>query len=203
MAGTLYAMTAPERETDDIFEVIFLCTGNRARSVIAEAALRQATEGQSVTIRSAGVLDLRGKPALPEAERAAARYGLDLSQHASVCLTDADLGSADLVIGFQRDHVAAAVVDGGADPDTTFSFRELLRLLRQLGPQRASGDPRALLAQVNDVRQGVASFDPDDEIADPIGSQQAVFEGLAKEIFDSCTELAERLGLTHIRTGTP
>ena len=40
------------------FKVIFICTGNQARSAIAESYFRSATKGLPVTASSAGLLEL-------------------------------------------------------------------------------------------------------------------------------------------------
>ena len=188
-------MADTKQQENDLFQVMFLCTGNRARSVIAEAAFRRLAEGRPFEVRSAGVLDLGPKPALPEAAEAALRFGLDLSGHQSRCLTNADLGSADLVIGFQRDHIAAAVVDGGADAESTFLMLELLRLLRQMQTPRTDATTRELLQQAHALRTNNPSFHPNEEIADPIGGKPAVFRDVAEQVVDACEELAERLGL--------
>src|SRR5439155_4834134 len=108
------------------FDVVFVCTGNRFRSPLAEALLRAATGGQPVRVRSVGTLRLDAEPALPEAVESAQQLGLDISQHRSCCIEDVDLSSADLVVGFEANHVASAVVDAGADRKRTFLLPELV-----------------------------------------------------------------------------
>jgi protein-tyrosine-phosphatase/DNA-binding transcriptional ArsR family regulator len=55
--------------------VLFLCTGNSSRSQMAEALLRDRA-GSAVTVRSAGS---QPKPVHPDAIRAMAEHGIDLS----------------------------------------------------------------------------------------------------------------------------
>jgi ArsR family transcriptional regulator, arsenate/arsenite/antimonite-responsive transcriptional repressor / arsenate reductase (thioredoxin) len=57
--------------------VLFLCTGNSARSQLAEALIRHATNG-SVEAHSAGS---HPKTLHPNAVRVAAEYGIDISHH--------------------------------------------------------------------------------------------------------------------------
>jgi protein-tyrosine-phosphatase len=44
--------------SEDSFDVVFICTGNRFRSAIAEGLMRRLTEGIAVQTTSAGTLDL-------------------------------------------------------------------------------------------------------------------------------------------------
>jgi protein-tyrosine-phosphatase len=57
--------------------VLFLCTGNSARSQLAEALIRHATNG-TVEAHSAGS---HPKTLHPNAVRVAAEYGIDISHH--------------------------------------------------------------------------------------------------------------------------
>lgn len=57
--------------------ILFVCTGNTCRSPMAAAL----AAGRGMTAESAGLAAYPGAPATPEAQRAAARYGADLSRH--------------------------------------------------------------------------------------------------------------------------
>ena len=63
------------------FTVAFVCTGNRFRSVIAEATFRSAAEGLPVRTVSYGTLELGPAEPLPAAVREAHALGLDISTH--------------------------------------------------------------------------------------------------------------------------
>lgn len=170
----------------DVFRLVFVCTGNRFRSPLAAALLRDAADGMPVEISSAGTLELGGARALPEAREAAVRYGVDLAEHRSRSVTESPLHDADLVIGFERMHVATAVVDGGARRDRTFTLPELADLLAGIEPSPSSTP----VARARDaVRRAAAARPHDDpkllsiaELSDPLGrsadEQRAIAERL-------------------------
>jgi protein-tyrosine-phosphatase len=171
------------------YDIVFVCSGNRFRSPLAAAVLQRAAETLPVEVLSMGTLDLEPGAALPGAVTAAARYGLDLGEHRSRPLRGADLSDTDLVVGFQRIHVATAVVDGGAARERAFMLTELVQLLagQELaghGIERARSAV-ASAARARSTQEGVVAA----EIHDPIGRPRAV----ADQIADEVRELTERL----------
>jgi ArsR family transcriptional regulator, arsenate/arsenite/antimonite-responsive transcriptional repressor / arsenate reductase (thioredoxin) len=70
---------APRRRHATAIRVLFLCTGNSARSQIAEALLQQAG-GDRVRVASAGS---HPKPVHPNTVRVMREYGIDLSEQRS------------------------------------------------------------------------------------------------------------------------
>ena len=123
-------MSAPE----DVFDVVFICTGNRFRSVLAEHRLREVTTGLPVRVSSLGTLDASGIPALADAVELGSAAGFDLAEHRSRTLLGEELSAVDLVVGFERHHVAAAVVEAGASREKTFGAYELAELLARIEP---------------------------------------------------------------------
>lgn len=174
------------RDTAKMFRVVFICTGNRARSATAQEAFRRLTTDLPVEVTSAGTLELGAKPALPEAVTAARRIGLDLDEHLSRHLTEADLGGADLVIGFEIAHVAAAVVEGGADVSRTFTIREFLRLLSGAPPVEPEADlearARAVVQMAHNQRKKGPNFVPGEDLDDPLGRGSEYFDSVAETI---------------------
>lgn len=191
---------------DPVFRLVVLCTGNRFRSPLAEILLRELTSDQSVDVSSCGTLELGPVPALAEALEAATGFGLDLSSHRGRSIREADLGTADLVLGFERHHVATAVVDGGAPPERTFTLPELISLLRDIDVQ-TSLDPvaraRDAVARAHAARSGQSNFIDLSEVADPFGASRKVYRDTASRIDVLCGELAARLfgssaGMRHV-----
>jgi protein-tyrosine phosphatase len=179
--------------------VAFVCTGNRFRSPLAAALLARQVEGLPVRIVSLGTLDLGSKPALPEAVAIAEELGLDLSGHASRNLARVQLEPFDLVLGFERTHVMASVVDARARIERTFTLPELVPLLRRLPGPPLPTDPveRALvrIRQAHAARPPGFRNGPLPELGDPLGltlqaqrrtaaELDALVTGLAVGLFD-------------------
>ena len=181
--------------SQDEFELVLLCTGNRARSPVAEGFLRDLLADLPVRVRSLGTLELGAAPALPEAIEAAAGLGLDISEHRARALAGEDLSGADLVVGFEQRHVAAAVVDGGARRDRVFSLPELAELLEESAPQRF-GDPveraRQAIADAH-ARRSRHSASERAELADPLGHDRSFYRNTVERVRELSTRLAAGL----------
>jgi len=172
------------------FEVVFVCTGNRARSPLAEALLRRRVGEDVVRVCSVGTLDVGRVPALPGALRAASSIGLDLSEHRARPLGPRRLERADLIVGFEPGHVSAAVVDGGADATRTFSLIELGELLEGLrgGPPDPS-TPDMVIRAAHGCRKD--SFLSTQALADPYGMSDEVFVRILEAIDRRVETIAE------------
>lgn len=161
--------------------IVFVCTGNRARSVLAAELLRRATVGQPVVVESRGTLELGAVPVLPEALRAGERLNLDLSAHRATALAPRELADADLVLGFEPDHVAAAVVDGGARRERTFTLPELVELASGAPPAGDLEERIAVLSERAHARRRGSPLAAAG-IRDPLGGTPEVFDRTATEI---------------------
>jgi protein-tyrosine phosphatase len=184
----------PMRSPGDVFELVFVCTANRARSPIAEHLVRQVSAGLPLRVSSAGILETAALPALANALRAARHLGVDLSEHRSRCVSIVDLVQADLVVGFEHEHVAAAVVDDGAAYERTFLLTEIVMLLRAVDARKESSVERARAAVADAHRLRVPQRGQRPlEIADPVGGNAARFLATAAAINDLVEELVQRL----------
>ena len=173
------------------FRVAFVCTGNRARSPLAEAFLRAKVADESVRIESYGTLDLGPEPATPEAIAAASAFGIDIREHCARSLQGIRLDDVDLVVGFELIHVATAVVDAGAARERAFVLRELASLLEGFGPPAGQRDPPAIVALAHELRspQPLSSF----SVLDPHGRSQKTYLEVAGSIDSLTSTLATRL----------
>ncbi len=159
---------------------------------MAEAWTRHlaAQRDLPLEVASAGTLDLGpvGSPAhaLDVMEGA----GIDLSGHRARALAEVEMRKADLVIGFEHVHVAAAVVDGGVRYECAFKLIELVRLLEtsEPGGEQGSGDRQT---RIEDARRAVARAHssrsgPDlstaEDMPDPFGGPASAYKATSDRI---------------------
>lgn len=173
-----------------MLRVLFVCTGNRCRSPFAEASLAKLTEGLPVHVESAGTADLGPVPPTVDAIGVAESLGVDVTQHQARSLHLVDATDFDVVIGFERNHVATAVVEGGVAYERAFLLPEVVRLLEQQLP-RDGADPveraRAALKEAHSFRG--TGFVPGEEVTDPIGRPVERYE----QVFNQISELNARV----------
>jgi protein-tyrosine-phosphatase len=177
------------------FDVAFVCTGNRFRSVLAAAAFAAAASDDRFRAESYGTLDLGPAEPLPGAVREARALGLEVSSHRARCLTDADLEDANLVVGFELAHVVAAVEVAGARVERTFVLPELADLLAADDPPFegdavAAADTRIRKAHVlrsNGRRRTIT------EIRDPVSLPAAAQTAVARSVVEGTQSIARRL----------
>lgn len=191
-------------DTWPMFEILFLCTGNRCRSPVAESQLRQLTRGLPVEVGSVGLLDLGAAPALPEVIEVARDLGLDLSSHRARPFSSVPLSRADLVVGLERSHVAAAVVEANVAYDKVFTFREIVRLLETIEPP-TDDDPvaraRVAVARAHAERGPDPQFVPGEDIEDPFGGPRAAYVRMAQDVATLSKSLLTGLFGSGVRTG--
>jgi protein-tyrosine phosphatase len=181
---------------DSRFRLVLICTGNRFRSPIAEGLIRELTPTVPLEVSSLGLLDLPEAPPLDEALEEAAALGIDISAHRARRLATESLGEPDLVLGFERIHVAEAVVHAGAPRERTFTLPELVELL-EVAEAATVEDPvehaRAAVRAAEERRAALPPDTPLPELPDPWGRPRAAYGEIASSVADYSRRLVARL----------
>ena len=166
--------------------VIFVCTGNAARSVMAGAIL--ATHLDDVEITTAGTHVVEGMPMSWRTREALAGLDVEAPHHRSTQLRDDDVERADLVVGLAREHVAYI---RRRHPEAAARTGTLKRLARDLPATTGAFADRVASLHLDDV-----ALEPWEDVEDPAGGDLPEFEACAAEIQGLLQPLAPILGAT-------
>lgn len=163
--------------------VLFLCTGNAARSVMAGAAL--AARLPEVVVETAGTLTVDGQPMSWRTRQALESVGLSPPSHRSRQAAIADLDRATLVVGLAPEHVLWVRRTHKAAAARTATLKRLCRDLP------TTDEPLATRV----AALGLADVELEDweEVVDPGGGEVEVFIECAHEVFDLIEQLARVL----------
>jgi protein-tyrosine phosphatase len=164
-------------------DILFLCTGNAARSVMAAASLQRARP--DLRIESAGTLAIDGQRISFRTRAALTDVGLSWPEHRSRQVDQALLASARLIIGLAPEHVHwVRRQHRDAAPRTA----TLIRLAEQLVRPDAPLDERVAALHVAEVE-----LEAWEEIVDPGGGEADAFIECARTIVAVVETLAAKL----------
>lgn len=164
--------------------VVFLCTGNAARSVMAGAMF--AALDAEVRITTAGTHVVEGQPMSWRTRDAMAALGYEAPRHRSLQLRDAHLADADVVVGLAAEHVRYV---RRTHPEAAGRTATLRRLVRDLAP-----GPAPLAARLAALDLARVELEPAwEDVADPAGGELDVFHACAREVEALISALARRL----------
>lgn len=164
-----------------VADVVFLCTGNATRSVLAEALVRE--QRPDLAVSSAGTLVIEGTPLSPRTRAAFEAIGVEAPPHRSRQATVGLLEPAAVVVGFEPHHVEWVRRE---HPALAARTATLPRLHRHLGA-RGSLRERIAAMQLADVE-----LEPWEEVVDPGGLEIEAFVDCARQVQRLTQELADR-----------
>jgi protein-tyrosine-phosphatase len=162
--------------------VVFLCTGNAARSVMAGAALARSG---SARITTAGTHVVEGQPMSWRTRSALEGVGLAAEGHRSRQIRQRDLDDADLVVGLAREHVEHVRRRHPAAAPRTATLRRLCRDL--------PGRPGTLQQRLDALRLDEVELEAWEDVDDPAGGEVEDFHGCAAEIVELVALLEREL----------
>ena len=163
--------------------ILFLCTGNAARSVMAGAAL--AARLPEVVVETAGTLTVDGQPMSWRTRTALESVGLEPPHHRSRQASPTDLDRATLVIALAPEHVKWVRRNHERAAARTATLK---RLVRDLHP-----DGRPLSERVADLQLAGVHLEDWEEVIDPGGGEVEVFVACAHEVYELIERLAGKL----------
>lgn len=162
--------------------ILFVCTGNIARSPFMELTLtnRLATSiVHGLSVSSAGTYATAGAPVHPEVAAELSNRGIDPSGFAASQLTTERILEAGLILTASRDHRRMVARLAPERRNSTFTLRQFARLI-QLDPvgeiRVATRGPMEALAQLANRNRGLsAGSQDDDDVIDPVNSPRRSF----------------------------
>lgn len=85
--------------------VLVVCAGNICRSPTAEYVLKSKLQGKNVTVSSAGLTALEGKPADAQAQQIASTHNIDMSEHQGRQITSNLVANNSVILVMEQRHV--------------------------------------------------------------------------------------------------
>jgi protein-tyrosine-phosphatase len=172
-------------DAERVVDVLLLCTGNAARSVIAGAALSQRLP--DVAVETAGTLTVDGQPMSWRTKAALEHVGVvPPTAHRSRQATQGDIDGASLVIGLAPEHVAWVRREHPSAAARTATLRRLCRDL----PGTAGTTMGERIAALD---LAVVALEDWEEIEDPGGGEAEDFVACAVTVVALVDALAGAL----------
>ena len=156
----------------NIKRILFVCTGNSCRSVMAEHLLRHALGRagmNTIHVESAGVFAIDGMSPTRETQRVLLEVGIDCSNHHARALTAEMIEAADLILAMEPFHIEEIVRRAP-------SAKDKVHLLR------------AYVLPSGEASRGLA-------IPDPIGKPLEVYEVCFAEIREAIERVVKSIGV--------
>ncbi|HWD56538.1 MAG TPA: hypothetical protein VG346_15545 [Acidimicrobiales bacterium] len=172
-------------------DLLVLCTGNAARSVMAGFMLDALWNGraEALQIVTAGTHVIDGQPMGMRTRTALTRIPelatADFRRHRSRQVHGVDLVRAELVVVMEADHVRFV---RRRFPDAAAKTATIRRLCGELEPS-----PPTLGERVVGLHLAAVEVSDDEDVLDPAGHEGDFYAACADQLWDLCGQLVELL----------
>lgn len=167
--------------------LLVLCTGNAARSVMAGYMLGALSESRDDVLHvvTAGTHTVDGQPMSLRTRTALSRIPelaeADFRRHRSKQVYGVDLVHADLVVAMEADHVRFV---RRRFPDAAGKTATIRHLCAVLAPA-----PPVLTERIADLDLASVEVDDADDVLDPAGQEADVYAACVDELWELCRRL--------------
>jgi len=146
-----------------IKHILFVCTGNICRSPFAEGLLKKLVQKKGlndIVIDSAGLLALPGNNATILAQKVAAEYDVDLSDHIAKSVKEDIINRSDFILVMENSHAKDLLYAFPKAEDKVFLIRRFARFGSE---DRGIADPYGLNYEAYrscflDIQDGVSGL---------------------------------------------
>lgn len=174
---------SPSGSASGSLHVVFVCTGNAARSVMGGAVLNAVAPDMATT--TAGTHVIEGQPISWRTRDALASIGLIADRHRSHQLHDDDVARADLIVGFEAVHVGYVRRNY---PQAASKTATLKFLVDHLAPTGGT-----LHWRLTQLGLDAVVLERQEDVVDPAGGDVEDYKACAAEVDYLVRELIPRL----------